>query len=65
MQDQKENNISSSPNDTYKQFSESICNLLKEARRYAASEIKKEIELLQEYRIALIGKVVTGKIKVI
>jgi hypothetical protein len=29
------------------------------------TDIKKEIELLREYNIALIGEVVTGKIKVI
>ncbi|MFV9646913.1 MAG: PDDEXK nuclease domain-containing protein [Desulfobacterales bacterium] len=39
MKKQKENNVSSSPNDTYKQFSESICNLLEEARRYAARSV--------------------------
>ncbi|MBC2694631.1 MAG: DUF1016 domain-containing protein [Desulfobacteraceae bacterium] len=39
MKKQKENNVSSSPNDTYKQFSESIRNLLEEARRYAARSI--------------------------
>lgn len=39
MKKQKENNVSSSPNDTYKQFSESICNLLEKARRYAARSV--------------------------
>ena len=39
MKKQKENNVSLSPNDTYKQFSESIRNLLEEARRYAARSI--------------------------
>ena len=31
----------------------------------ASSKIEKEIELMQEYRTALISEVVTGKIKVV